>query len=530
MTTRARTACLMAAVLWAAAAGGTPPAITFVAAPPAAPPSPVLPAPTPDKKGAGADRPLSPPPTLGGPLAPGTPLGTEVTAAPLLLEDVLASADAFFPGILAAEQERAIAAGRQTSARGAFDVSLRSDELFTGGTYDNQRYGIGLGQATPLLGMSYFAGYRLGSGAYPVYYGDRKTAEGGEFRAGAVLPLLRGREIDRARADVEKSDIGRALAEPAVRQQRLDVARAAARAYWSWAAAGQRYLIARDVLRIARARDEQLGKRVATGNLARIEQEDNRRVIVEREARLVIALRAFQQAGIALSLYHRGPEGQPLMPSAAQLPAFCAPAPPPDEASRLAELEGAFARRPEVQRLTLERQRTMVDLRLAENQMLPGVNLTMAAAQDVGFGKRSPQSTSPLARETFEAGVVIDVPLQRRDARGRIQAGRAELARLTALEQLARDRIAQEAADAANALDRAYDLLRRGRDNRLQASYIEEAERRLFDIGKSDLFRVNLRELAAAEARLLELDAAAEFYRALADYAAALGLTPAEKR
>jgi outer membrane protein TolC len=68
--------------------------------------------------------------------------------------------------------------------------------------------------------------------------------------------------------------------------------------------------------------------------------------------------------------------------------------------------------------------------------------------------------------------------------------------------------------------------LRKGQDNKKQNRYLEEAERRQFDIGKSDLFRVNIRELSSAEARMLEIDAIAEFYRSLAEYYAALGIDP----
>ncbi|MBU6176080.1 MAG: transporter, partial [Planctomycetes bacterium] len=138
-------------------------------------------------------------------------------------------------------------------------------------------------------------------------------------------------------------------------------------------------------------------------------------------------------------------------------------------------------------------------------------------------------STSKLDRQSVEVSLLFDVPLQRREARGRMISARAELLRIAAEEQLARDQISLELQDAANALDRAYELLRRGRDNRLQSDYMAEAERRLFDIGKSDQFRVNLRELTAAEARLLEIEAAAEFYRSLADYEAARGVDTTQK-
>ena len=475
------------------------------------------------------DKPLRKP-TLGERPSPGSPVGVEVTAAPLTLEAVLASVDQFFPRIRAAEQERALAAALQLSARGVWDVNLRSQELFNGGTYDSQRYGLFFDQITPFQGISYFAGYRLGAGDYPVYYGDRKTADGGEFRAGASIPILRNREIDRLRANVAKADIDRQLAEPNILRQRIEIARSAARAYFFWVAAGQRYLIDRDLLRVAQERDKQLAGRVEAGNLADFEREDNRRFIEQRKAILISSLRLFQQASIALSIFSRDAAGRPLIPTLAQMPPFYVPNEPPDATQLQKDLDFALANRPEIVRLALAREKVNVDIRLAENQMLPGLNVVLSAQQDMGFGKRSPSSTTRLDRQTGEAGVVFDVPLQRRDARGRILAGQAELARIAFEEQFAREQITIELQDAANALQRAYDLLRQSRDVRLQTEYIEQGERRRFDVGQSDILRVTLREQDTIAARLLEIQAAAEFYRALADYEAARGVDASQFR
>jgi hypothetical protein len=137
----------------------------------------------------------------------------------------------------------------------------------------------------------------------------------------------------------------------------------------------------------------------------------------------------------------------------------------------------------------LARDKVNVDIRLAENQALPGMNVGIAGLQDVGFGNAHLRASSKLDRQSVEVSLLFDVPLQRREARGRTISARAELLRIAAEEQLARDQISLELQDAANALDRAYELLRRGRDNRLQSDYMAEAERRLFDIGKSDQFQ-----------------------------------------
>lgn len=487
---------------------------------PAAPPAPagldVLPPPMPMTK------PLGKPPTLGEAVPPGTQIGRSEGSRPLMLQDILLSVDRHYPLVFAAEQERVIAEGKRLAAQGAFDVTLRSREFWDGTTYDNQRYSLLFEQKTPFHGLSYYGGWRLGSGEFPIYYFDRKTGTLGEFQGGMNLPLLRDRAIDQARATAAKASLDQALAEPVIHLRRLDIARAASLAYWIWVSTGQRYLIAQDILRVARDRDTAIAKRVRAGNLAEIERQDNLRVIIERQARLVVAQRAFEQASILLSLYHRDPSGNPVIPSPDQLPPFVEPYAPPDEERRQRDLEEAMNRRPEIQTLVLQRQKVQVDLDLALNQTLPGLGLGLAGAQKVG------QTVKGVWNAYGEVALLFDVPLQRRNAQGRILTARAELAQLLAQERFARDRVQAEVQNALNALDRAYELLRRGRDNRLQNTYLEEAERRQFDVGKSDLFRVNIRELNTAEARVLEVDAAAEYYRALADYLAALGIDPSQ--
>ena len=52
---------------------------------------------------------------------------------------------------------------------------------------------------------------------------------------------------------------------------------------------------------------------------------------------------------------------------------------------------------------------------------------------------------------------------------------------------------------------------------------MEEAELRKFELGKSNMLFVNLRELARAEAQFQEVDALVQYHQAHADYQAALG-------
>jgi len=448
----------------------------------------------------------------------GTQVAPPELEATLSVEEVLSSVDRTYPLLAAAEQERAIAEGRALTSQGVFDLNLRMSDNIINGSYDSNRVNLGVDQAHPFLGVTSFAGYRLGAGAYPVYYGDRKTAEGGEFRAGLVMPLLRDRDIDRRRAGVRQAEIGRLLADPIVQRARIDYFRTATITYWNWVAAGHKLQLAEKLVKVAKDRNEGLQVQAKKGLIKGIEVTDNERAIMERQARLVGAERRIQQSAIALSLFLRDPVGTPLRPAATRLPAAFPPLFQPNLALIPSDIDLALRTRPELDRFRLLRERTNVDLQLAENQMLPGLNVAVTGAQDVGISKRD------LDRTTYEAALFLDVPLQRRDARGRILTNRATLAQIGAQERFQRDTITAEVQDAVSALDRAFALVGRLEESARLAKMVEDGEAERLKQGASTVLFVNLRELATFDAQTLVVDALFEYARAHAEYRAALGL------
>lgn len=452
-------------------------------------------------------------------------------AATLELSEILQSVEQHFPLLLAAEQERVIASGQRLAAEGAFDLNLRSRGITQGGTFPSNRFDALLEQPTPLYGASFFSGYRTGIGDFPVYYGDRSTADGGEFRAGVLVPLLRDGAIDRRRALLRQAQLGEPLADAVVQRARIDYFRAAARAYWNWVGAGELYQVAEALLRIASDRQAGLEEQFKKGQIAEFVVIDNRRLIAEREGALIGAERRLQQTAFDLSLFLRDPEGNPVVPAASRLPrAFAQQEPPPPDTERLrADIETAYNLRPELMRFQLLKERTAVELRLAENQGYPALNAAVAGAQDVGKGKKATGIFEP-DRSVVEASLVLEVPLQRREARGRAQAARSAMMQILAQERFARDQIGAEVQDAVSNLDRTYQRLQRAREEQKIAQRVAELEMERFRKGQSTLLEVNLRELAAAGAQAKVVDGLADFFRADADYRAALGLDAAKDR
>ena len=479
------------------------------------------PAPKPDPK-AGPDAPPAspaPPPVAGTPPSVG---------GPLPLDEVLAAVERHYPLLRAAEQERALAGGRLLSALGVFDLNLTAGADGGGGTYDNVRTAVGLSQGLPVGGLGVFAGYRTGYGDFPTYNLGGKTADGGEFRAGLSLPLLRDRAIDRPRATVQQARIDVRLAEPAIDRQRIDFHRAAARTYWNWVAAGRRLRIAQELAELAEVRDEQLKGRVAADATARIERTDNQQNIALRNGLLVQAQRAFQQAAIELSLFLRDDAGSPTLAGADRLPDF-PPVQPADPAAFDALLRAAFDNRPEPKRLRLQRERTAVELALAANQTLPGLNATLTAGQDVGYGKSTLSGPNGLDRTTLAAGLAFQLPVQRRDARGRVTAAQALLVQLEAQLQQAEDVVRAEVQDAFSAVERAAEFHTQAAARVALARQVAEGERAKFAAGQSTVLTVTLREQAAFDAELTAVGAKQDYFRAVADLLASVGAAAAAR-
>jgi outer membrane protein TolC len=437
-------------------------------------------------------------------------------AWPLSLDEVLGSVTNKYPPLLAALIERDIARGRLRQARGGFDLQLGAKgSVNPTGYYEYSAGDFSFEQPTTLWGASFFGGYRLSRGTLPDYYKDR-TQEEGEWRAGLKVPLLRDGSIDRRRAAVAQARLDVELADPFVLAQQLNIIRSAARAYFNWLAAGYRLRLAEELFRIAQDRDSALAAQAQQGLIAPIIRTDNERLVVNRRISVVQAQRRFEQAAIELSLFVRDSAENPIVPSRNRLPEqFPATATPASDRVPV-DISTALVQRPEVRRLKLAQDRAAVDRRLAKNNLLPNLDVSIAASEDLGG-----QPYRDRKEFELEGGIEFKLPLQRREAKGRLEAIEASIDRLNAEEQFARDRIGAEIQDAFSAIVAAFGQIDQTRRNVQLAEILEESEKTRFQKGAADLLALQIREQATFDARLLEVEAVADFFRAQADYRAA---------
>ncbi len=471
----------------------------------------------------GEDASAQPPTPEQVPFDPGTTGSLCIDSNSLTLDEVLRSVTTSYPLLDVALAELAAADGEALAAWGSFDSVLSGYSISKPlGFYENYRHGAKLGR--PLWnGGELYGGYRIGRGVYEPWYKERQTNEGGEFKTGFKQPLLKGYAIDQRRADVQTTELERQRLEPDIRTRVIGMQLAASQIYWKWVALGQVVRMQERLVQLARRRNENLIRQVEAGDLPTITEIDNGRFIAKRQVKLVESQRKLQEAAIKLSLFYRDDSGAPVIAADDRLPCDFPPPDYIDSAALESDIVTALAQRPELLELDLQRQQTEVKLGYARNQTMPKLDAFAEAKQDVGEATSSKKDKSQLE---LEVGVLAEVPLQRRAARGKIQAARSKLAQIASKRRYTEDKIRSQVQDAASALNYAYQRIEQSRENLRLTERSLQLGRVRFEEGDIDIIKLNIYETSLAEAELLLIDAEFAYFTALADYRAALAIDP----
>lgn len=444
------------------------------------------------------------------------PPSTPSASSALSLEQVLQSVDQSFPLLIAAAREQDEARGAALSADGGFDPSLKASGVYEPiSGYPRQYFTVQADQPTPLWGTSFFAGYRYGSGKFPIYDGKLDTNDFGEVRGGARIPIWRDGPIDRRRASVRQAEIGVTLARLSLDQARIEARRLASLRYWDWVAAGRKIKILDAWLELAVVRDTALAARASRGDIPEIDRTENQRTILQRQAAVVAAERDLIQAAQELSLFMRGADRAPLVVPKERLPTSLPAAGPTDVRGGSTEEERAVARRPDVKRFELSRDRSRIEADLARNQQKPAIDLTLYGARQ--FGPGDPVRGEPV----IGAALVLDIPILNRVQNGREQSAEASASKSDAQRSFARDRVIADVRNSVASIEAAQKRAAMAEAEARVALTLADAELKRFDLGESTLLLVNLREQASAEAKVREVDALADYHRAIASYRAA---------
>lgn len=432
---------------------------------------------------------------------------------PLTLDEVLRSSATHAPQIVEALARVRQAEGRALAAEGAFDTVFDADaQSRVAGFYDGT---YAEGRATrPLTsnGGQLYGGYRVSRGTFPIYEDRAYTDRLGELKVGGLFALLRDRAIDerRGRSAIAATDIDLARLEREM--VAIGVQARAIGAYQNWVAAGLRLGVYRSLLSLAETRRGGIARQVQLGARPTILLTETDQNIVRRRALVVRSEQEFAAAANSLSFFYRDGTGERITPASERLPTAL----PQFRPGRVA----GPVDRPDLRSLDARLDQSEVRLALAENELKPRLDLRGELAYDVGGTGRGGRSRNG---EEAIVGVRFSVPLERRQAKGRIGEARAEIDGLRTRQRLVADQIAVEVEGISIAVDGAERSAVLAAEEAELADRMAAAERRRFELGASDFFLLNLREEAATDARVRLLDAQARAALAGVDLAGATG-------
>ncbi|MEO1241902.1 MAG: TolC family protein [Pseudomonadota bacterium] len=439
---------------------------------------------------------------------------------PLRADDVLASSAEHFPAILESLANRRAAAGGVMEADGAFDLVFDAEyEDRVSGVWTGGYLNTGVRQNLRPLGASVFGGYRVSEGEFPIYENEYFTNNAGEFKIGALFSLLRDREIDQRRFRTTDARLAFQQADLEVLLTKVGVQHKALSAYWTWVWAGLQLTVYEELLKIAEERQAGLEEQVRVGARARIFLTENLQNIWRRQRLVTESRRDFLAAANALSFYYRNAIGEPVVPVEAQLPPIDVLQNIEDIAQTNGEdIPALLDRRPELAILKTGLERARQRVALGRNDLQPRLDLSAEVSRDVGSiaeGGSTFDSTDTIV------GLRFSVPLQRREAKGRLRRAEAELEAIKQRRRQLEDQIEIDLRNIFITLNVAEQLVRIAGQEVDQAQTMQTAEQDRFASGASDFFLVNVREETAADARIRLYLAALETRIARANYDAA---------
>ncbi|MEZ6095844.1 MAG: TolC family protein [Pirellulaceae bacterium] len=437
----------------------------------------------------------------------------EVTGnAKMYLQDVLDSVANHFPLIEVAIGELDSAEGKQFSQFGQFDTRLEGYSISQPvGFYKTYQNGVSISK--PLYqGGSVYGAYRIGDGQFEPWYGERETNEGGEFKVGFDMPLIKDRRTDQRRTAVQVATAQRDQVAFNIDGRLIAIEREATAAYWNWVASGLIVRAEEEILELAKSRVDQIRNRVELGALPKVAEIDNQRFIAKRENDLFKAQRKLQSAAIKLSLYLRDTDGEPIRPGIDWIPMDFPKSETIDEQSIEQCYQTALSNRPDFQELDAMRREACAELAYAENLTLWKLNAKGFAGQDLGAPASAKGDKSPFE---LQAGLYAEVPVQRREGQGKILAAQGKLVQIEAKQRFVANKIEIEIRDAASALNVAYDRIETSRKNLELTLQALDLGRVAFEAGKIDLIELNIYETSVFDARQQLVEAEFEYFTAL---------------
>lgn len=423
----------------------------------------------------------------------------------LELTSFLAEVEKAHPSLRAAQFEPELAEAEIRNALGRFDPVLNAqyqykdkDGLDKINTFDAA---VELPINT-LFGPKVKAGFSrgLGTSINP----ESSTALAGEASLGISLPLFQGIFTDARRNNLRKAYLRPELAQAQFRQERNNLLRAAAMAYWTWSEAETAVAVADTLLELAERRLAQISRRARAGESAVIDSIEIAQEVLRRRGERFRAMRMAEQARVDASVFLWNGDGTPVPLNGAPI-ALPESGSPPEADDAL--ISRARTLRPELRRAEVLQQTARLDQDLARELMRPFVEAEASLlSSDLAKGVGSPD---------YKVGFRVAQPLLFRSASAQNQVADITVQRADLQKIIIERTIDADVQNAAIAVRRALERLDAAITETNLSRLMVLAEQRRLEAGEGTLLTLNIRERFFAEALQRRVTAQADLARAL---------------
>ena len=393
------------------------------------------------------------------------------------------------PYIYGAVGQQYIDAARIETAQGDFDTRLYAE-------HDQKEYPISTGEFSDISlskpvenGTEFIVGYRKAEGIQE--YNNIKTGSEGEFRVGVKVPVFsllnemneRKYHLDSAKINATKSTF----------ESQNNLRHLHARvmsSYYQLLYYNELVKLEKKLLNKAKKRNRFIKKKVHSGDLSDVALLESKQQIISREQRVLSTKDSHSQAlKIFLKYLNISPKEFDVkydLPTLKRLKK--------EKLILQNVIDKALKNRPDIN--ALEYKRTKLDLDAQYNTLskYPKLNLFAYGVHDVYYG------------EGIKVGLQFEIPLERRKYEGK----KIEIQKtITQLEEEKNRLILELKTNLSNLMyslnivDQNIDL---GHKETKIVESLEEIENKKYEVGSSDLFQLNQREIGTLEVKRKQLE------------------------
>ncbi len=428
----------------------------------------------------------------------------------LRFAEVLSVINANHPKMQAARLGQQRAMSQLTNSWGSLDWQLGAsfDIKQQDGKYKNQQ-----AQAEILFptywGPKVSAGFRRSLGFFD---NDINTSPSGEYAVTLSVPLWRNVMIDKNRSAILKAEMQLPGAEAFVTAQRNELFVKASEKYWEWSAAFQKLKIADQLLAVSQFRFNSIKSEISKGERAVIDSIEAFQEIQRRIGNLIKSRRDYEKAQIAVAVFLWQTDG-----TSSKIPPVILPESMPfikpltvEQYER--DKANAANNRPELVQIQADIGSANIEREFANELWKPDITMKLKPfSQRIG-------SDIPIDNLDYRLGFDLSLPILQRSASSQVTLAEIKQQEIEIKKKIAIRDITADVEDALSELLSTQELFAAAQKEKLAAEQMERAERELFQRGESNLFTVNIRERSSAEAAQREVDALANYHKAVAKY------------